>query len=98
MSIHLADAAGEITHTRFGARARIGIVSGDREAPCAIAGDGSLRLGGISIAGFLVEWAMRGFDPTLRLRNLPVSVTLAPIWLRPGRIEIGPDGQGGGQR
>ena len=48
-----------------------------------------LRLGSIAIPGFLVDWATHQFDPALRLRNLPVEVSLAPIRIRPGRVEVG---------
>jgi hypothetical protein len=36
-----------------------------------------------------VDWIIRHFDPTPGLRRLPVPVTLAPVRIRPGRIEVG---------
>jgi hypothetical protein len=32
---------------------------------------------------------VRHFDPTPRLRNLPVPVSVGVIRIRPGRLEIG---------
>ena len=37
----------------------------------------------------LVDWVVRHFDPTNRLRNLPVPVSIAPIQIKSGRFEIG---------
>jgi hypothetical protein len=43
----------------------------------------------VKLPDFLVGWIVRHFDPTARLKELPVPVALAPIHMRPGRIEIG---------
>jgi hypothetical protein len=37
----------------------------------------------------MVSWVVRQFDPTLRLRDLPVAVSLAPTTVRAGRVEVG---------
>ena len=38
---------------------------------------------------YVVDWLARHFDPTPRLRNLPVPVSLGTIRIRPDRIEVG---------
>jgi hypothetical protein len=48
-----------------------------------------LRVAGVRVPELLFDWIVRNFDPTLRLRNLPVPVAVAPIRISPGRIEIG---------
>jgi len=32
---------------------------------------------------------VRNFDPTPRLRRLPMAVSLAPVHMRPQRLEVG---------
>jgi hypothetical protein len=70
----------------IGARVRLLTPSGDR--PLALAIDG-VRLGGLRVPDFLTEWIVRHFDPTLALKRLQVPVTIAPVRIVPGRIEIG---------
>jgi len=36
-----------------------------------------------------VNWIVRNFDPTPRLRRLPTAVSLAPVQMRPQRLEVG---------
>jgi hypothetical protein len=48
-----------------------------------------VSIGGIPVPTFLVDWVVRNFDPTPRLRNLPVPVSVAPIRILPGRLQIG---------
>jgi len=38
-----------------------------------------------------VNWIVRNFDPTPRLRRLPMPVSLAPIRIERGRLEVGED-------
>jgi hypothetical protein len=38
-----------------------------------------------------VDWIVRNFDPTPRLRRLPMPVSLAPIRIETGRLAIGED-------
>ena len=58
------------------------------DRPLALAIDG-VRLGGVAVPEFLTEWIVRHFDPTLALKRLQVPVTIAPVSIVPGRIEIG---------
>ena len=44
---------------------------------------------GLPVPDALVDWVVRHFDPTNRLRNLPVPVSIAPMQIKSGRFEIG---------
>jgi hypothetical protein len=48
-----------------------------------------MRIGGVPIPGVFTSWVTRHFDPTVRLRNLPVPVFIAPIHIRAGRVDVG---------
>jgi hypothetical protein len=48
-----------------------------------------VRVARVPIPGRMVSWVVRQFDPTLRLRDLPVAVSLAPTTLKAGRVEVG---------
>jgi hypothetical protein len=48
-----------------------------------------VRVGGVPVPDFLTEWIVRHFDPTLALKRLQIPVTIAPVRIVPGRIEIG---------
>jgi len=90
VTVRLGDGAAQVVARSLGpaidARVRLVNASGDR--PLALAFD-SVRVGGLRVPDFLTEWIVRHFDPTLALRRLPVPVTIAPIRIVPGRIEIG---------
>jgi hypothetical protein len=88
MRIGLGEGAAELAYPRFGATARLALLPGASGAPFALSVR-DLRVAGLPIPSGLVDWVARNFDPTLRLRDLPVEVTVAPIRIRPGRIEIG---------
>jgi hypothetical protein len=51
-----------------------------------------VRYGGVRLPRLLVDWIVRNFDPTPRLRRLPMAVLMAPIGIQRGRLEIGEDG------
>jgi hypothetical protein len=70
----------------FEARAQLLPRPGDRPVTLAVRG---VRVGGIPVPDLLTDWIVRHFDPTLALRHLPVPVTIAPVTIWPGRIEIG---------
>jgi hypothetical protein len=38
-----------------------------------------------------VGWIVRNFDPTPRLRRLPMAVSVNPISITAGRLEVGLD-------
>jgi len=90
MTIALRDGTGEVLVTGFGPalRARIRFGPADRDRPFTLIVE-RVSIGGIRVPGFLVDWIMRHFDPTPALRRLPIPVTLAPVRILPGRIEIG---------
>jgi hypothetical protein len=50
-----------------------------------------VRYGGVRLPELLVDWIVRNFDPTPRLRRLPMPVSLAPIRIQRGRLEVGED-------
>ncbi len=88
LSITLGEGSAEVTSARFRSRAEVALLPGAAAAPFAIKVD-HLAIGGIPIPGALTDWVARNFDPSLRLRNLPVPVSLGPIRIRSGRVEIG---------
>jgi len=51
-----------------------------------------VRYGGVRLPGFLVDWIVRNFDPTPRLRRLPMPVSMAPMRIQRERLEVGEDG------
>jgi hypothetical protein len=90
MTITLGDGTGEMLVTGFGPalRARIRFGLADRDRPFTLVVE-NVSIGGVRVPDFLVDWIIRHFDPTPGLRRLPVPVTLAPVRIRPGRIEVG---------
>lgn len=46
---------------------------------------------GVHVPALLVHWIVRNFDPTPRLRRLPMAVSVAPISIGAGRLEVGID-------
>jgi len=67
--------------------ARLRLGPGHDDAPFALVIDDVL-VGGVALPDLLARWIVRHLDPTPRLRRLPVPVTLAPIRIVPGRLEI----------
>ncbi|HVQ78308.1 MAG TPA: LmeA family phospholipid-binding protein [Candidatus Binatia bacterium] len=72
---------------------RLRLLPGAGEVPITFAID-QVRVSGIGIPDLLVSWVVRSFDPTPRLRQLPLAITLAPVAIRPGRLEVGGSGAG----
>jgi hypothetical protein len=68
--------------------ARVGMGPGTPAAPFVLK-VADLNVAGVPVTSFLVDWVVRHFDPTLRLRKLPVPITVAPIRIVPGQLEIG---------
>jgi 4-amino-4-deoxy-L-arabinose transferase-like glycosyltransferase len=68
--------------------ARVGMGPGTPTAPFVLK-VADLNIAGVPITSFLVDWVVRHFDPTVRLRRLPVPVSVAPIRIKSGRLEIG---------
>lgn len=90
MTITLRDGTANVLVTGFGPalRARIRFGPADQDRPFTLIVE-RVSIGGVRMPGFLVDWIMRHFDPTPGLRRLPVPVTLAPVRILPGRIEVG---------
>ena len=96
-TVQLGEGSAEVKLRRFPAKARVGLRAQASDAPVALRVE-HVRIAGVSVPGLLVDWLVRNFDPTPRLRNLPVPVSLGPIRIRPGRVEIGESmGAGGGK-
>jgi hypothetical protein len=70
--------------------ARLALDAGSPPAPFTLRA-ADVRYGGVRLPELLVDWIVRNFDPTPRLRRLPVPVSLAPIRIQPGRLEVGQD-------
>jgi hypothetical protein len=69
-------------------RARLGVAAGPGPAPFTLRADG-VSYGGVRLPALLVHWIVRSFDPTPRLRRLPMAVSVAPISVGAGRLEVG---------
>ncbi len=92
LTVRLGKDRAQVKLKRFPGTARVGLLSGGGDSPFSIVVD-DVEVAGLPVPGFLVDWVVRHFDPTLRLRNLPVPVSLGRIRIRPGRVEVGaPDG------
>jgi hypothetical protein len=68
--------------------ARLAVAAGPPGQPLIFRAD-EVRYGGVRLPPLLVDWIVRNFDPTPRLRRLPMPVSLAPIRIEPGRLEVG---------
>jgi 4-amino-4-deoxy-L-arabinose transferase-like glycosyltransferase len=90
MTVALEEGLGRVRSTKLGptVEAIVRLGPGAEGAPFAM-DVRDVRVGGVPIPGALTSWVSRQFDPTLRLRDLPVAVTLAPLRVAPGRIEVG---------
>ena len=88
LAIALRDGWAHVTLRRFPASARVGLLPAAGDSPFAVTVEDA-ELAGLRVPHVLVEWVVRHFDPTLRLRDLPVSVSLAGIRIRTGRVEVG---------
>ena len=58
--------------------------------PFSLRADG-VRYGGVRLPSLMVGWVVRNFDPTPRLRRLPMPVSMAPIRIQRERLEVGED-------
>ena len=70
--------------------ARLSLAAGPPPRPFSLRAD-DVRYGGVPLPSLLVDWIVRNFDPTPRLRRLPMPVSLAPIRIETGRLEVGED-------
>ena len=68
--------------------ARVTITAGPPPDPFTLHAD-AVRYGGLRLPPLLVDWIVRNFDPVPRLRRLPMAVILAPVHIRPQRLELG---------
>ena len=73
-----------------GLSARLALAAGSPPAPFTLRA-ADVRYGGVRLPGFLVDWIVRNFDPTPRLRRLPMPVSMAPIRIQRARLEVGED-------
>ncbi len=70
--------------------ARLGLAAGSPPDPLTLLA-ADVRYGGVRLPRLLVNWILRNFDPTPRLRRLPMPVSMAPIRIERGRLEVGAD-------
>ena len=63
-------------------------MEGQPDRPLVLNAD-ALTVSGVPVPGFLTSWILRQFDPGPALGRLPVKVTLGPIRIGPGRLQIG---------
>ncbi|OGL04687.1 MAG: hypothetical protein A3E31_11665 [Candidatus Rokubacteria bacterium RIFCSPHIGHO2_12_FULL_73_22] len=66
------------------ARVRV-LPAADR--PFALLAD-RVRVGGVPVPGPLVDWVVRNYDPTPRMRELPIPVAVGRIAVAPGAIRV----------
>lgn len=74
-----------------GLSARLALAAGSPPAPFTLRA-ADVRYGGVRLPDLLVDWIVRNFDPTPRLRRLPMPVSMAPIRIQRERLEVGEDG------
>ena len=91
MTVELGEGMARIRSIKLGPalEATVRLGPGREGAPFALDVT-DLRVARVPIPGAMVSWVVRQFDPTLRLRDLPMTVSLAPIRLTPGSVEVGP--------
>jgi hypothetical protein len=88
LSVTLGDGSAEVTLKHFPAVARVVAAAGVGDQPFTIKVEG-LTVPDFRVPGALVHWVARHFDPTARLKNLPVPVSLGRIRITSGRLEVG---------
>lgn len=90
VEVGLGDGAADVRVTRLGPAiaARVQLTPSSDDRPFALAVD-RVRVAGVPVPRILTDWIVRHFDPTLALRRLPALVTVPPVRIQPGRIEIG---------
>ena len=90
MTVRLAEGMAQIRSTKLGPTidATVHLGPGREGAPFAIDVTG-LRVARVPIPRVMVNWVVRQFDPTLRLRDLPVAVSVAAVTLTPQAVEVG---------
>jgi DUF2993 family protein len=88
LGVRLGEGAAVVSLKRFPASARVGVETVVADPPFALRVE-DVRVASLPVPGLLVDWVVRHFDPSPRLRNLPVPISLRPIRIRPGRLEIG---------
>jgi hypothetical protein len=87
--VELGDGVAQARVTGFGPRAeaRVRVLPGTEKIPIALDVD-QLWIGWLKVPDFLVHWIARTFDPSPQLGRLPIKIQIAPIHIRPGRLEI----------
>ena len=88
LSVELTDGWADVRGKGLPGSAKVGMAPGTPTSPFALK-VADLRVAGLPVPDALVDWVVRHFDPTNRLRNLPVPVSIAPIQIKSGRFEIG---------
>ncbi len=88
LDVRLGDGAATVRLKSLPGSARVSLATRETGAPFALQVT-DVRFAGIPLPDFLVGWIVRHFDPTARLHDLPVPVSLAPITIHPDRIEVG---------
>ena len=73
-----------------GLSARLALAAGSPPDPFTLRA-AEVRYGGVRLPRILVDWIVRNFDPTPRLRRLPMPVSMAPIRIQRDRLEVGED-------
>ncbi len=89
LDIRLGEGSATVRLKSLPGSARVSLIPREVGAPFALQVT-DLRFAGVPVPDFLVDWIVRHFDPTARLKDLPVAVSLAPIQIHPDRIELGP--------
>jgi hypothetical protein len=88
LDVRLDEGGAFVRLKRFPASARVGarVVAGDPPFALDVR---DVRIAGLPAPALLVDWVVRHFDPSLRLKNLPVPISLASIHIHSGRVELG---------
>jgi hypothetical protein len=88
LDVRLGEGNALVRLKRFPASARVGARAVAGDPPFAL-NVRDVRIAGLPAPALLVDWIARHFDPSARLKNLPVPISIAPIRIYAGRIEVG---------
>jgi hypothetical protein len=90
MTVRFSEQAARVRSSKLGppVEATVRLGPGRDGAPFRI-DLADVRIARVPIPDPIVSWVVTHFDPTPRLRDLPVAVSAAPAMLTPEGVEVG---------
>ncbi len=88
--VALQEGTARVRATQFGPliSSRLRVMEGQPDRPLVLNVE-ALTVSGVPVPSFLTSWILRQFDPGPALGRLPAKVTLGPIRIGSGRLQIG---------